>query len=77
MVMEQRTVVAVVMTDGRLDVRFVDALARLQLVARRHGCTIVLTDPDEDLVALVELTGLRGVLPCGEGARTGRTAPDR
>lgn len=40
----------------------VDALARLQLAARRHGCVVVLANVSPALAALVELMGLRDVL---------------
>src|SRR5437588_7072708 len=36
----------------------VDALARLQLAARRHGCQVLLRGASEDLRALVALMGL-------------------
>lgn len=41
----------------------VDALARLQLAARRSGCRIRLRNASEDLLRLVELMGLTEVLP--------------
>jgi ABC-type transporter Mla MlaB component len=41
----------------------VDALARLQLAARRHGCQVRLRDASEELMALVALMGLSDVLP--------------
>ena len=41
----------------------VDALARLQLVARRHGCRVRLRRASPDLLALVEFLGLGDVLP--------------
>jgi len=41
----------------------VDALARLQWVARRSRCVVVLTNAGEELLALVELMGLTEVLP--------------
>jgi hypothetical protein len=44
------------------DLATVDALARVQLVARRHGCRIRLMEPDPALVELIELAGLREVL---------------
>jgi ABC-type transporter Mla MlaB component len=49
------------------DAGTVDALARLQLAARRHGCRIRLCgSASPELLALVELMGLTDVLPCGE-----------
>jgi ABC-type transporter Mla MlaB component len=45
------------------DVVTVEALARLQLGARRHGCTVRLRNASDDLRALVELMGLTAVLP--------------
>ncbi len=48
---------------GRVpDVVTVDALARLQLVARRHGCEVRLQNASTELIELVELMGLGGVL---------------
>ena len=50
-----------------VDAVTVDALARLQLAARRHGCRIRLCgSASPELLALVELMGLTDVLPCGE-----------
>lgn len=40
----------------------VDALARLQLAARRHRCVIRLRDVSDDLRALVAFMGLQDVL---------------
>jgi ABC-type transporter Mla MlaB component len=48
------------------DVTAVDALARLQLAARRSGCRITLQGVGPELWDLLELMGLRDVLPaCG------------
>jgi len=41
----------------------VDALARLQLAARRRGCEVRLRNASAPLLALVELMGLSHVLP--------------
>jgi ABC-type transporter Mla MlaB component len=41
----------------------VDALARLQLAARRHDCQVRLCGASPDLVDLVTFMGLRDVLP--------------
>jgi ABC-type transporter Mla MlaB component len=41
----------------------VEALARLQLAARRRGCRIRLRHASEDLLDLVAFMGLRDVLP--------------
>jgi ABC-type transporter Mla MlaB component len=40
----------------------VDALARLQLGARRSGCTVRLANASRELLELVELMGLTDVL---------------
>ncbi len=40
-----------------------DALARLQLMARRHGCTMVLHGACEELQELIRLVGLVDELP--------------
>jgi hypothetical protein len=45
------------------DLEIVDALARLQLAARRNGRRVVVTRADDDVVELIELCGLREVLP--------------
>ena len=41
----------------------VDALARLQLGAKRRGCTVLLRNASDDLRGLVALMGLTAVLP--------------
>ena len=41
----------------------VDALARLQLGARRYGCTVRLRNASDELRALVGFMGLTAVLP--------------
>jgi ABC-type transporter Mla MlaB component len=41
----------------------VDALARLQLGASRHGCRVRLSNASEELRDLVAFMGLRDVLP--------------
>ena len=44
------------------DVVTVDALARLQLAARRRGCQVVLQQASDDLRRLVHFMGLADVL---------------
>ncbi len=41
----------------------VDALARLQLAARRHGCQVRLREASSELLELVDFMGLTDVLP--------------
>ncbi len=41
----------------------VDALARLQLAARRHGCRVRLRNPSDELLELLAFMALRDVLP--------------
>jgi ABC-type transporter Mla MlaB component len=41
----------------------VDALARLQLAARRNGCQVRLRNTSDQLIELVAFMGLRDVLP--------------
>lgn len=41
----------------------VDALARLQLAARRHGCRVRLRNASPELLELVAFMGLADVLP--------------
>ena len=47
------------------DLAAVDALARLQLAARRLGCSIRLRETRAELVELLDLVGLRGCLEVG------------
>jgi hypothetical protein len=44
------------------DLELVDALARLQLAARRCGCCIEVTGAPAEVVELIELAGLRETL---------------
>jgi hypothetical protein len=48
--------------DGPCDLALVDELARLQLSARRLGCTIELRDVAADLLELLELVGLSEIV---------------
>jgi hypothetical protein len=41
----------------------VDALARLQLAAQRHGCQVRLRHASDELLQLVAFMGLAEVLP--------------
>jgi ABC-type transporter Mla MlaB component len=41
----------------------VDALARLQLAARRQGCQVRLRNASDELLQLVDFMGLADVLP--------------
>lgn len=51
----------------KADAATVDALARLQLAARRQGRSIALLGADEDLRALIAFMGLQDVLPLAPG----------
>ena len=51
----------------RPDMAAVDELARLQLAARRAGCSIRLRDVSDDLRALLDLVGLLQVVGQPEG----------
>lgn len=44
------------------DLGIVDALARLQVAARRSGYEVAVTDAPQDLLELIELAGLCDVL---------------
>ena len=48
--------------DGRVDLGAVNAVARLQLQARRQGCTVWLRHACPDLIDLLQLVGLTQVL---------------
>ncbi len=50
-------------TGVESDAVTVDALARLQLAACRHGCQVRLVDASPELLELVAFMGLRDVLP--------------
>jgi hypothetical protein len=52
--------------SGPPDLAIMDVLARLQLVARRHGCSVRVSGACADLVELLDLVGLRELLT-GEG----------
>ena len=56
----------------RLDLSVVDELARLQLEARRQGCSIWLRDACPDLLALLRFTGLAGALQLESRLQVGR-----
>ncbi|WP_189111869.1 STAS domain-containing protein [Streptomyces camponoticapitis] len=64
---------------GRPTVATVNALARLQLVARGHGCRIRLRDAGPELLLLLELVGLTDVIrsdqPRGGSVETGPDPP--
>ena len=47
----------------RADAGTVDALARLQLAVRRHGCQVRLRGTSPELRELIVFMGLRDVLP--------------
>lgn len=51
----------------RRDLAVVDALARLQIGARRLGWSIRVRNADDDLRALLEFVGLAEVLPLEPG----------
>lgn len=48
--------------DLPVDLVTVEALARLQLAARRHGCTLRLRNAPAELTELLVILGLRDVL---------------
>lgn len=56
------SVVACDVTGVDSDAVTVDALARLQLAAHRHGCSVQLQHASVELLDLVELMGLTHVL---------------
>ena len=60
--------------DVDTDAETVDALARLQLAARRHGCSVLLRNASPALLELVAFMGLEDVLAPTRGAAAGRTA---
>jgi hypothetical protein len=69
-VVDDGTEVVLGCVDARApDLALVDALVRLELVARRRALRVRLVDPSPQLRGLLELVGLAGVLglePCGQ-----------
>jgi ABC-type transporter Mla MlaB component len=62
----ERSDAAVVLCDVggvAADAVTVDALARLQLAARRHGCQVRLRHASEELRELLAFMGVQDVLP--------------
>lgn len=55
--------------DLQADAQCVDALARLQLRAKRRGYRIILRHASRELLALVSFMGLRDVLPTDDFSR--------
>ncbi|MEA2973423.1 MAG: hypothetical protein QOG82_1881 [Actinomycetota bacterium] len=53
---------------GGVDLSVVDDLARLQLAARRLGCSIKLRDPSGELTALLAFLGLARAISGSTGA---------
>ena len=49
-------------TEVAVDAVAVEALARLQLGARRHGCTVRLLSAPRELIDLVSFMGLKDVI---------------
>ncbi|HEY0869315.1 MAG TPA: hypothetical protein VGD55_02860 [Acidothermaceae bacterium] len=50
------------MEGANPDAVTVEALARLQLIARRNGCTLRLRNASAELLDVIELMGLGSVL---------------
>jgi len=75
----ERTGAAVAVCDVhavQADAVAVDALARLQLAARRRGARLELTRASEELLGLIGFVGLAAVLPTStpRGGTASRTA---
>src|SRR5215207_7374866 len=60
---------------GGHDLALVDALARLQLAARRFGCSIRLRGAEDDVLGLIDLVGLKEVLTGDGPPVSGRQVP--
>jgi len=56
-------VCGVLVSDGPFDLSVVEELARLQLAARRLGCSIVLRGVGVELAELLDFAGLTDILP--------------
>jgi hypothetical protein len=59
------------------DVATVDALARLQLAARRSGCRVALQQVAPELTELLELMGMRDVFRLSASAVEGSRQPEQ
>ena len=59
------------------DARALDAIARLQLIARRAGIPVGLYDPPAILVDLLALTGLSDAIPTGSVVERDRQVEQR
>jgi hypothetical protein len=57
------TRIGVIVRGLTADAATVDALARLQLQAGRHGCRLLLRGASAELVELISFMGLADVLP--------------
>ncbi len=68
MIPRSRPVVLDVSAMVNPDMSDVDALAGLQLLARRLGSSLVLDHAGDDLVTLIEFSGLAEVLPTRSGS---------
>ncbi len=62
---------------GHPDAASVEALARLQLLARRSGCRVRLRHACIELRDLLELMGLSEILPCWSDLEPGREVEER
>ena len=74
-----RTTVLVLDVGGFPDptVAVVEALARAKLAARGHGAEVRLCGASEELVRLLDLTGLAGLLPrCAPAGLQARRQPE-
>jgi ABC-type transporter Mla MlaB component len=63
---ESRAVVRCDVAGVEADAVTVDAVARLQLAARRRGCEVRLCNASDALLELVELMGLTNILACDD-----------
>ena len=61
----------------RSDLGAVDALARLELAARRQGARVVLLGAPRELLELLELTGLREVFAACQDSVEARREPEQ
>jgi hypothetical protein len=56
-----------------VDMTAVDLLCRMQLVAMRLGCRVLLDDPAPELLAVIRFAGLDEVLPVASPCPTCRS----
>ena len=61
---------------ARPDLQAIDALARVTLFARRHGCGVDVRNAAPELRELLVLAGLEAIVPCSASVVESRGQPE-